>query len=601
MANFVVVVDPDLDRRSHFVQTIKPLLPPVEGLVTNMSAVGDFHCVWAANSNAPISKIGDDDGAAVIWGEAIVQGESTRMDAFNLRQQWKESPKESLPFFDGFHAIALFHPHFGLAVSADILGLFPIYYYTHKDVALVASSPELFRYHPLFEAEFNPAGLVGILLTNGLVDGQTLWKGVKRLDAGHSLHWQPSQAPKEYKQYEIPGNSENDLYSNLSFSEHLDILDQTLDETLKRHVLDSEKYALMLSGGLDSRMLAGFLHRQGKPPVTLTFGNKSDIEMQCAIPVARTLGLKHCTANTPLKEYSVYLNSVAKWEHLAGGCNGIGRSGMYAPLGRVANRVISGYSLGPIVGVKLAYSQIKQTPSFADFFSSGTNRWGLSPQLLNQLLNKETFDNLVPETLNRLQCTYNQYSDENFRRAWWFDIYHRQRFHIGCSGWKLCFGAWPTLPHLDWQLLKTTAVLPPKSVGNRQGQNQLVCTRFPKLAALPLDRNDFNVEPLLPSRTRQRINSLYKLQRKWRRWQNQLGNDRRYYYRTFDINNAGWREVRRQTEVYRQRVQPLFDSEVLDALLPTPEVSIQTPNDSIIEASGRKALLGFLLWSKENI
>ncbi|MEW6492480.1 MAG: hypothetical protein AB1589_08215 [Cyanobacteriota bacterium] len=81
----MVVIAPDPGRRSQFVQTIKLLLSPVEGLITNSCTTGDFHAIWAANPNAPVSCIDDRDGAAVIWGDAIVQSESTRIDAPRLK------------------------------------------------------------------------------------------------------------------------------------------------------------------------------------------------------------------------------------------------------------------------------------------------------------------------------------------------------------------------------------------------------------------------------------------------------------------------------------------------------------------------------------
>jgi hypothetical protein len=48
-------------------------------------------------------------------------------------------------------------------------------------------------------------------------------------------------------------------------------------------------------------------------------------------------------------------------------------------------------------------------------------------------------------------------------------------------------------------------------------------------------------------------------------------------------------------------VRHLFDEKVFDSLLPPPDVPVPFRGDPIIEASGIKALLGFLLWSKENL
>lgn len=599
MANFVIIVDPDPDRRSRFIKTIEPLLPPVEGLVTNSCATVDFHAIWAANPTAPISCVADEQGAAVIWGEAIPENESERVDASTLRNLWK-NPQSQAPICDGFYAAVVYEPNLGLAVGADIIGLFPVYYYTCNNIALVASSPELFRHHPLFKAKFNPEAFVGVLLINGLVDSETLWQNVRRLQAGYLLKWQSEASPKEIKQYQFPDSSQQSECSQLSFAQQIDILDDIIEQALARQAPKGAAYSLLLSGGLDSRMLAGFLHRRGIKPAALTCGVPSDLEMQCAVPVARTLGLEHHQEIIPFEEYPRYTDLLVKWEHLANGGNGVHNWGFYSLLKKLAPKVVAGYSIELVIAGKGLYTIQTESLLFETFFAK-TNSWGLTPMQLNQLLQKKVFGEVMPHTLEKIKSTYENYSDLEFRRAQCFDLYHRQRFHIGSTVWRLSFGAWPVLPILDRQLLETTATFPVEMVANRRAQNKLVCTRFPSLAQLPLDRNAFNTEPLLPSPSRRRLAPLFRLQQKWRKWEQKLGREHRYYYRTYDINNPGWQAVRRQAEPYREKVRDLFQEEGLNQFLPPPNVPIKFKKDGIIEASSMKALLVFLLWSREHL
>ena len=600
MANFIIVVDPDPERRSHFTRTIEPLLPPVEGLITNSCATGNFHASWAANPHAPISYATEQDGAAVIWGEAIVQSESLRIDASRLKALGRESEYKSFPPFDGFYAAVVYHPQFGITVGADILGIFPVYYYTNNDVILVGSSPELFRYHPLFKTELNPAGLVGILLTNGLFEGQTLWQNVRRLGAGNLLVWHSQTNFHEVRQNHIPELSQQTQNSELTFSEHLDILDQILDKAIARHAPEGQPYSLLLSGGLDSRMLAGYLQRRGIKPIALTLGKRTDLEMECAIPVVRTLGLKHYTAQIPFEEYPKDADILVKWEHLANGSNCIMDWGVQSHLRKLPPKVVSGFLLDRVVGGLSTYDPVESL-SFESFFTRSVNQMGHSPQLLKRLLRKEVFGDLVQETCDRIRTVYESYSDVEFRRTWWFDLFHRQRFHVGCAGWQLCFGAWPVLPILDWQVLQTTAALPVEVIAKRRAQNELLSSRFWQLATLPLDRNDFYIDPLKFSQSGQRLARLYRLQGRWRKIQRKLGIERRYYYRMYDLNNKGWKAVRRQAEPNRERVQHLFHPDVLNELLPSPELPVPLGSDPIPQSSGIKLLIGLLLWSKEHL
>ncbi|NET51961.1 MAG: hypothetical protein F6K09_25670 [Merismopedia sp. SIO2A8] len=252
-----------------------------------------------------------------------------------------------------------------------------------------------------------------------------------------------------------------------------------------------------------------------------------------------------------------------------------------------------------VLGGKIPYALESDNLCFENFFR-GMNSWGLSPKLLEKLLRKEIFGELVAKTVAQMRTVYESYSELEFRKAWYFEIYHRQRFHVGSAGWQLCFGSWPIIPILDRQLLAITAALPVETITKRKAQIELVCTRFPQLAQLPLDRNSFNVEPLLPSKSRQQFARLFNLQSRWRKRQQRLGYERRYYYRIYDINNLGWQGIRQQAEPYRERIEHLFHPEVLNKLLPAPNLPVQSSKDAIVGVSGIKALLGLMLWSKDN-
>ena len=309
MTNFFVLIDPVAERREKFIRIITPLIPPVSGLITDSCSHGDFHAVWAAHSQSPISCRAAAGSVAIVWGDAIAPGETTRITSANLHNYWQKnsqqnSSKNSLAptILDGFHVALTYNPKadsyvsnqsnnqpdtniyttnlrndnllLGLIVSTDLLGLFPVYYYIYEDIALVASSPELFRHHPCCELKFNPKGLVGILLTNGSFNGHTLWQGVRRLKSGHCLQWQPGNSPQEIYQYQLPTVDEDNPYQDISLHDHLDILEQLLTKTLDRHLQPHHAYNLMLSGGLDSRVLAGFMDRRGLNSKTLTLGDR---------------------------------------------------------------------------------------------------------------------------------------------------------------------------------------------------------------------------------------------------------------------------------------------------------------------------------------
>ena len=624
MTNFFVLIDPVAERREKFIRTITPLIPPVSGLITDSCSHGDFHAVWAAHSQSPISCRAVNGSVAIVWGDAIAPGETTRITASNLHNYWQKSP-QSPAIFDGFHVALTYIPKadsytdsqpdyvnsanndflLGLMVSADLLGLFPVYYYIHEDIALIASSPELFRHHPCCQLKFNPKGLVGILLTNGSFNGHTLWQEVRRLKSGHCLQWQPGNSPQEIYQYQLPTVDEDNPYQDISLNDHLDILDQLLTKTLDRHLQPHHTYNLMLSGGLDSRVLAGFMDRRGLSPRTLTLGDRQDIEMNCAESVAKYLGLEHDITPTKLSEFLNYAQLYNQWEHLINGGSAIAFGwGIVEPLRKLAPNFLTGLCLEVASCGPLPVIQPGEEYSFDLLFQRRVNPWGFSPELLQKLLKKEAFGDLVPEVMAEIYQVYQSYSDSEYTRYLSFEFYHRERFHVGSRAWIFNFGATPVIPILDQELLTTTTLLPMRGkfrYNYRLVQQQLVMTRFPELAKLPLDRNDFNIQPLLLDKPRRVRTKFYELQKEWYKFQQSIGYDRRYYYHILNTSNSGWQAIRREAEKGRSSMADFFYPEIFNELLPPTGAQLKFNRDAGIESSGAKLLIAFMLWANSNL
>jgi asparagine synthase (glutamine-hydrolysing) len=352
-------------------------------------------------------------------------------------------------------------------------------------------------------------------------------------------------------------------------------------------------------------MLAGYLSEKGIHNTAVTLGLRSDIEMKCAIPVVRTLGIEHRIVNVPYDQYPACAELHAKWEHVASGFNCIMNWGVYPYLRGLASRVIAGFSLDGAIGtswIEKAYVPLSHTMSFESFFSY-VNRWGITPDVLKKLLRDEVFGGLVDDIVAQIRTVYDSYSELDSQRAWCFNLRHRQRFHVGGMAWHLSFGAWPVLPALDRGVLETGGGMPAASIAERRAQKEVLCRRFPQLAALPLDHNSYDFEPLRPRIRRQLARHLHSQFRRLHLVKdpgNDVNGERRYYYRIFDFNGPGWTAVRRQAEPHRDRVMHLFRKDPFEKLLPPPDVRLQFAN-GIPEASGLKSLVGLLLWSKDHL
>lgn len=602
MANFLIVVDADKGRRTAFVQAAQSRIDFIGGLVPGVCVSGDMACIWAANARSPISAVQDEAGAGIVWGDAVLVTQdmgaaaTPMVTGAALRDLWSLQ-RLGRPAFNGYYAALLWdNRDRTLTMGVDLLGLFPLYYFAEGEVLLIASSPELFRYHPLFRPRLDPQGLMGVLLINNLVNGRSLWQGVRRLEPGHLLCRAPNGNVFEVLQYKMP---QDGCFEGVSFEDQLESLDAALAQAVETQTSAAGDYGLLLSGGLDSRTLGGYMKRCGVSFSAVTMGNPQDIEMQCAARVARTLGVAHCPMPIHMKKFPEYARYLTEWEHLANGGNLVFNWGLSEAVGSLsARRIVAGYVLDRALGDVPDFGLDLTSLPFDVYFDKMANRWGIVPADLKKLVQRDVVGDAIDMIMASLKAKYESYGATGFRRILGFELQHRHRYHIGAAAWQLSFGAWPVFPVLDQEVLRLAAGLPLASIEHRRAQKELLCRKFPSLAALPLDRNDFDIRPLFPKKGTWLAEAEYFFKMKCWAWQRKVGLEPRYYYRIFDINNAGWQSVRALAEEGRDTVTAVFHPDVLEEYLPHSGRPLCFEGDRIIAASKIKALMAFLRWSR---
>ena len=592
MANFIAVVDPDATRRRAFLATAAPLLPLLPELRTGDALSGDFAVAWAAGSRAPVdvhsAAASDGTSVTVLWGDALAAAPTGRMAARDIAAAWGAADCAIPDAFDGFFAALHFDAQFGVTMGGDVFGIFPLYYASIGDVLLLGSSPELFRHHPLAPARLDAGGLVGHLLSFGALEGRTLLQGVQRLAPRCALRWSGGTV-REIPNYVIPSASSQHAGS---LNDQVMMLDEQYAAAVARHAPSGMDIGMLLSGGRDTRLLCGYLGGRAEGMRALTFGRRSDYEVRTASTVARALRMQHAVVALPSDDLPGNGLLQARWEHLGGGFSNVHMWSAIAPLRALPSRVLTGY-LRESLDFRLPDS------AFDAVFSSTFNR-GFVDATLRRLLRAPLRD-LIEARSTRMHAMYLATSEQAAERPWRFQLSHYARTHPGGVPWRLSFGAWPVLPILDRTLLNAIASVPLDTVAARAAQDRILRERFPRLARLPLDRNDFDTEPLVPSPLRHRLNHRIV---SVRRWAAHVGltageRERRYYYRTYDINAQGWRGLRAAAEPHREAVDAIFDMDELRRWLPSPSLHI-AQRDSIHDGFRVKTLLGLMLWAAEH-
>jgi asparagine synthase (glutamine-hydrolysing) len=593
VANWLLVIDGDTTRRQACASHARASAAPLPGLMPGSCSGPWWDVVWAAGPRAPVTWAADTAGGGVLVGDALGDG-GVRQDAASLRRAWRDGHCAQ---WDGFYAgIVVDDAARTATVAADVLGTFPVYWWTADGVTLAGTSPELFRAHPSFRPSLDVEGLVGILLTNGLVDGRTLWQDVRRLAPGACLRVGASRVVED-RVYSLPlGLGAVDL----PLDGHVRQMAAAVDDAVRRHVPPARPVGVLLSGGIDSRQLAGALHAHGHEARALTFGRADDIEMICARGVARELGFPHESADLAAAAFPEAADRLARWEMLAAGFAGVPEWTMHGALGRLPDRVVMGHLLDAVVGgshVAWAYDPATGTMGF-DALWAHVTAWGFSGTALEALLGT-AYRGLPRAVAEDVRRRYDAAADLPHHRAWCFDLAHRQRFHVGSALWVASFASWPVVPALDREVMRAAAALPGSSLANRRAQTGALVAAYPRLAGLPLDRNSYDRRPLTP---RLRDEAAQFAADRWNdlrrgaaRWTRRPARERRYYRRLYDLDGPGWQAVRRHAEPWRSSLPGALSSRVVASAWPGADIDLALA-DPIREASPVKLLMGLAVW-----
>jgi asparagine synthase (glutamine-hydrolysing) len=343
----------------------------------------------------------------------------------------------------------------------------------------------------------------------------------------------------------------------------------------------------------------------GREPVAITLGSPTDHEMRCAAGVAERLGWKQVKSAVDLSAFSRFGETCVKLEMLA---NGLGDLAFFQGIDAIRGirpSIVTGFAGDSLMGgghVGPGWEKEDRDTQFAKKFAAVT-RHGFPPAMIDRLLRPE-FRHCTDGVVTDLRRSYHACEGLPFQQSWLFEIRHRIRYHTAGSVLnRIAYGAWPIIPYADKGFVTAVLGMPPATLLNRRVQVDLICRRFPHLAKLPLDRNSGNTSPLLKPPWHP---LLARMGRLLKRAGNPARNgadgrlEQRYYYRVFDINNPGWVELRRKAEPFRERAATIFEPDILRELLPPPHEQIRL-QDGIIDAAGRKVLIGFMLWAGGNL
>jgi asparagine synthase (glutamine-hydrolysing) len=213
----------------------------------------------------------------------------TRSDTESLLHGWREWGPGLLDRVEGMFAFAIWDRERGeLFLARDRLGKKPLYYADRPDVFVFASEIKAILEHPGVAREVDPEGLELYLAIAYTPAPWTLFRGIRKLPAGHCATVGKALAVREY--WDVR-------------PERVEPTPEAIRERVKaavvKRLISDVPVGAYLSGGIDSTIVSGLMSREipGVRTFSAGFASSDDakfnVDLDHARIAARRFGTRH--------------------------------------------------------------------------------------------------------------------------------------------------------------------------------------------------------------------------------------------------------------------------------------------------------------------
>lgn len=218
--------------------------------------------------------------------------------AAGLLVRWQKEGSKALADLNGEYLVCLWdRTDERLTLINDRLGLKRLHLWHNRTTFAFSSELKSLAVLPEVRRDIDEEALAELLTFGHLQDDRTLLKEVRLLPPASVLTWQHGKfSITQYWQYAFCADArlENPARAADEYAHHV----QT---AVERRIRGGERIGLLLSGGLDSRTLAGMIHRlrPDGPLFTLTTGHAHAHDVRFAKQIARAVRSQHATIDIP--------------------------------------------------------------------------------------------------------------------------------------------------------------------------------------------------------------------------------------------------------------------------------------------------------------
>ena len=204
-------------------------------------------------------------------------------------EQWGDSAVDHLR---GMFAFALWDaPRRRLMLARDRLGVKPLYWAMVQGRLLFGSEIKAILESGLLRVEANEDAVPELLSTRYLSGTETLFKGIHRLQPGHTLVFE-NGAVSIRRYWDIPAGQPSDELAGMSDSDLVRRFRELLEESVRIRLMADVPLGMFLSGGLDSSAIAALMAKMIDRPLktfSVAFEQRAFSELDYARQVSSAI------------------------------------------------------------------------------------------------------------------------------------------------------------------------------------------------------------------------------------------------------------------------------------------------------------------------
>src|SRR3954470_21898410 len=216
----------------------------------------------------------------------------TRSDTETILHAYEQWGDASVEHLRGMFAFAVWDAsRRRLLLARDRLGVKPLYWTLAGDRLLFGSEIKAILESGLIRAEANEEALPELLSTRYLSGTETLFRGIHRLQPGHTLIFENGQISIR-RYWDIPAGRNSEEVGGLSEAAIVRRFRDLLEEAVRIRLMADVPLGMFLSGGLDSSAIAALMSKMIDRPLqtfSVAFKQRAFSELDYARQVARAI------------------------------------------------------------------------------------------------------------------------------------------------------------------------------------------------------------------------------------------------------------------------------------------------------------------------